>query len=122
MSVGLQRLREDAATIRQGAVDKGCVLDTDGDGVPDANDRCPTVKGPAELEGCPDRDSDGDGLRDDLDECPSESSGGHEDHAHPGCPLPDRDRDGVPNDEDFCPDVPSNGNDDSLREGCPLAH
>ena len=45
-------------------------LDSDGDGIDDANDRCPTVAGAAENGGCPDEDRDGDGLVDRKDECP----------------------------------------------------
>jgi outer membrane protein OmpA-like peptidoglycan-associated protein len=45
-------------------------VDADGDGLDDANDRCPTVAGPAENGGCPDKDRDGDGLVDRNDECP----------------------------------------------------
>jgi outer membrane protein OmpA-like peptidoglycan-associated protein len=44
--------------------------DTDGDGIVDAQDRCPTVPGPAENHGCPDTDRDGDGVVDRLDACP----------------------------------------------------
>ncbi len=44
--------------------------DADGDGVPDARDRCPSGRGPAENRGCPDEDRDADGLVDRLDECP----------------------------------------------------
>ena len=45
-------------------------VDTDGDGIPDAQDRCPTVPGPAANRGCPDTDRDGDGMVDRLDACP----------------------------------------------------
>ena len=45
-------------------------VDTDGDGIPDAQDRCPTVPGPAANHGCPDTDRDGDGVVDRLDACP----------------------------------------------------
>lgn len=44
-------------------------LDTDGDGVLDSEDRCPTVKGVRENNGCP-SDKDGDGVIDALDDCP----------------------------------------------------
>jgi outer membrane protein OmpA-like peptidoglycan-associated protein len=44
-------------------------LDTDGDGVLDTEDRCPTVKGVRENNGCP-SDKDGDGVIDALDDCP----------------------------------------------------
>jgi outer membrane protein OmpA-like peptidoglycan-associated protein len=45
-------------------------LDTDSDGLADADDRCPTVGGPAENGGCPDEDRDGDAVVDRDDECP----------------------------------------------------
>jgi hypothetical protein len=35
------------------------ITDTDGDGVPDGSDACPTQAGPSSLNGCPDSDSDG---------------------------------------------------------------
>ncbi len=54
--------------------------DRDGDGVPDAVDRCPDVPGPAELEGCPDRD--GDGVPDIDDKCPDQPGPAVND----GCP------------------------------------
>ena len=44
-------------------------LDTDGDGVLDSEDDCPTVKGVRENKGCP-SDKDGDGVIDALDDCP----------------------------------------------------
>ena len=46
------------------------VKDTDGDGVPDDVDRCPTVPGPKENFGCPYGDRDHDGIPDNLDKCP----------------------------------------------------
>jgi outer membrane protein OmpA-like peptidoglycan-associated protein len=42
--------------------------DRDGDGVSDAEDRCPDQPGPAVTFGCPDRD--GDGIADRDDRCP----------------------------------------------------
>src|SRR5262249_18736348 len=45
----------------------GCP-DTDGDGIPDPQDSCPTVKGLPQFHGCP--DTDGDGIPDALDSCP----------------------------------------------------
>ena len=44
-------------------------LDTDGDGVLDSADDCPTVKGVPENNGCP-SDKDKDGVIDALDDCP----------------------------------------------------
>ena len=45
-------------------------VDTDGDGIPDINDKCPTVPGVAKYGGCPIPDTDGDGINDEEDRCP----------------------------------------------------
>ncbi|MCP5178557.1 MAG: OmpA family protein [Pseudomonadales bacterium] len=89
--------------------------DTDGDGVPDAQDKCPntppgTAVGP---DGC-ERDSDGDGVVDSADECPGTPAGVAVDSR--GCP-PDSDGDGVPDYRDACPDTPPNTQVD--ERGCP---
>ncbi|MBI5917477.1 MAG: OmpA family protein [Bacteroidetes bacterium] len=70
--------------------------DSDDDGVADEKDKCPTLPGPASLEGCP--DSDGDGLADREDTCPNEAG----EVRMNGCP--DRDGDGVADNTDDCPD------------------
>ena len=54
---------------------KGIPLDRDGDGVSDAEDKCPDESGPAENGGCPTyapaiADRDGDGIPDAVDSCP----------------------------------------------------
>ena len=49
---------------------EGCA-DKDGDGVTDAEDKCPTVAGPKENAGCPWPDTDGDGVLDKDDKCPT---------------------------------------------------
>ncbi len=112
------------------------VIDTDGDGIQDADDRCPNVVGIIALQGCPDADgdgiadgddkcpevagttafmgcpdTDGDGLADPDDKCPEQA--GPRDNE--GCPLADRDGDGVPDAEDKCPDVAGT----VAQEGCP---
>jgi outer membrane protein OmpA-like peptidoglycan-associated protein len=51
------------------AVAEPAPLDTDGDGVLDSSDDCPTVKGVRENNGCP-SDKDKDGVIDALDDCP----------------------------------------------------
>ena len=53
-------------------------VDSDGDGVPDCNDKCPgTPKGVAvDSNGCP-LDTDGDGVYDYLDKCPGTPKGAH---------------------------------------------
>ncbi|WP_298038537.1 OmpA family protein [uncultured Desulfuromonas sp.] len=79
-------------------------LDSDGDGVINALDRCPgTPKGVmVDAAGCP-VDSDGDGVPDSLDKCPGTPEGVAVDAS--GCP-PDSDGDGVPNHMDKCPNTP----------------
>jgi len=42
-------------------------LDTDGDGIVDSEDACPTAPGPRTFHGCP--DTDGDGIPDNNDSC-----------------------------------------------------
>ncbi|GAC1342082.1 MAG: hypothetical protein NVS2B9_07660 [Myxococcales bacterium] len=86
--------------------------DSDGDGVPDIDDLCPDVPGPASNQGCPLAvDSDRDGVPDDIDRCPT-VPGPKENF---GCPWPDRDGDGVPDKDDRCPDEPG----PVENEGCP---
>ncbi|OAV42892.1 OmpA family protein [Lewinella sp. 4G2] len=69
--------------------------DTDGDGIRDRDDDCPTEAGPASTNGCPDTDEDG--VADHEDECPNLPGT----EAHAGCP--DRDRDGLVDSLDRCP-------------------
>lgn len=89
---------DECPTVAGPSAFKGCP-DTDGDGVPDKKDECPTVAGPVYLNGCPDKD--GDGVADKNDKCP--------DVAGPiknnGCPYTDTDGDGVTDDVDQCPTV-----------------
>ena len=51
-------------------------IDTDGDGIPDSVDKCPTVPedkdGFQDADGCPDPDNDGDGVPDVIDRCRDE--------------------------------------------------
>lgn len=123
----------------------GC--DSDGDGVIDADDRCPETPGPVELGGCP--DGDGDGIADIDDRCPTEPEDvdGFDDtdgcpevqdsdgdglldpddkcptEAGPleeqGCPVRDRDGDGVVDGLDLCPDDPETKNGYRDDDGCP---
>lgn len=86
--------------------------DSDGDGVFDSRDKCPTVAGTIKYEGCPIPDTDKDGILDDKDKCPDMPG-------YPelnGCPYPDRDKDGVTDDKDRCPDQPGS----TRNDGCPV--
>ena len=75
--------------------------DTDGDGVVDANDRCPNTPAGWEVsvDGCP-LDSDRDRVPNSIDECPNTPSGMQV--GANGCPL-DEDKDGVTDAKDKCP-------------------
>ena len=86
--------------------------DTDGDGVFDSRDKCPTVPGVARYEGCPVPDTDKDGILDDKDKCPEMAGYPELD----GCPYPDRDKDGVTDNKDRCPDEPGS----TKNDGCPV--
>jgi outer membrane protein OmpA-like peptidoglycan-associated protein len=80
---------------------KGCP-DTDKDGIQDSEDKCPTVPGLPKYQGCPIPDTDGDGLNDEEDKCPTVPGLAR----YQGCPIPDTDGDGINDEEDRCPDVP----------------
>ena len=92
-------------TVFLGKVSPYPLRDSDGDGVPDIDDKCPdTPPGvPVDEDGCEfPRDSDGDGVADDRDACPDTPAGVAVDSR--GCPL-DSDGDGVPDYRDKCPDT-----------------
>ncbi len=93
-------------------------LDRDGDGLPDAEDRCPWIAGLADESGCPlirDGDRDGDGAIDAEDLCPAQAGSAAAD----GCSLlPDDDGDGAPDSIDICPIDPGLVSED-FALGCP---
>ncbi|MBI1224869.1 MAG: OmpA family protein [Bacteroidetes bacterium] len=84
-------------------------IDTDGDGLVDSRDECPTVAGPIQLLGCP--DSDNDGIKDKDDRCPDKPG----EAIFSGCP--DTDKDGISDDNDNCPTLAGV----SSAKGCPDA-
>jgi outer membrane protein OmpA-like peptidoglycan-associated protein len=86
--------------------------DTDGDGVVDTEDKCPTVAGVAKYQGCPVPDSDNDGVNDENDKCPTVAGVAK----YQGCPVPDTDKDGINDDNDKCPTVAGT----SKYQGCPV--
>ena len=88
----------------------GCP-DRDGDGIADGDDKCPDVAGLAKYEGCPIPDTDGDGVNDEEDKCPTVKGFAR----YQGCPIPDTDGDGVNDEEDKCPNRPG----PASNMGCP---
>ncbi|WP_298297446.1 OmpA family protein [Hydrotalea sp.] len=99
---GIPDDKDQCPTVPGVAKYNGCpVPDTDGDGVNDDNDKCPTVPGLAKYNGCPVPDSDGDGINDDEDKCPTVAGVAR----YQGCPVPDTDGDGINDEEDKCPNV-----------------
>jgi OmpA-OmpF porin, OOP family len=76
---------------------QGCP-DKDSDGITDADDKCPDVKGMSKYMGCPIPDSDKDGVNDESDKCNSVAGVAR----YQGCPIPDTDKDGVNDEEDKC--------------------
>jgi len=89
----------------------GCP-DRDGDFVPDIKDNCPDLAGPVEQGGCPFLDTDKDGVKDSEDMCP-EIQGPPE---NKGCPWTDTDGDLIPDKDDKCPLTPGDPN----NFGCPI--
>lgn len=89
---------------------QGCP-DKDGDGIADIDDKCPDVAGTAKYQGCPVPDTDGDGINDEQDKCPTVAGVAK----YQGCPIPDTDGDGVNDEEDRCPSRPG----PASNQGCP---
>ena len=89
----------------------GCP-DLDGDAIADKDDKCRDVAGVLRYDGCPVPDTDGDGLNDEIDKCKTEKGPGK----NHGCPLPDADEDGVLDNDDKCPSVKGTVE----NKGCPM--
>lgn len=89
---------DDLCPDQAGPENTGGCPDRDGDGVADLEDECPDEPGPAELNGCP--DTDGDGIIDSQDACPQRAGP----KKYEGCP--DTDGDLIPDPKDKCPEVP----------------
>ena len=122
----------------------GCPRDRDNDGVNDCDDDCPSQKGTAANDGCPEeeKDRDNDGVTDDqdacynpdctivdsqgcpkdtdndgLDDCKDECPSEYGERRNDGCPEQDEDNDGVTDDRDSCYNPGCNRVD---SRGCPL--
>jgi outer membrane protein OmpA-like peptidoglycan-associated protein len=106
----------------KGAVATGGI-DTDGDGIPDAQDLCPTEAedkdGFDDEDGCPDPDNDQDGIPDKLDKCPNEPEDKDGFQDDDGCPEIDNDGDGIPDAQDKCPNDPEDKDGFQDDDGCP---
>jgi hypothetical protein len=115
-------------------------VDTDEDGVPDADDNCPTIANPgqedADTDGVGDvcdncyllsnsdqTDMDADSVGDACDNCPMVANADQADSNDNGIgdaceePVLDDDSDGVPNDSDNCPADANPGQEDLDADG-----
>lgn len=88
------------------------VVDTDGDGIADSDDKCPAIAGLAKYGGCPIPDTDGDGINDENDKCSSVAGLAK----YGGCPIPDSDGDGINDENDKCPSAAGL----AKYDGCPI--
>jgi outer membrane protein OmpA-like peptidoglycan-associated protein len=93
--------------------------DTDGDGIVDRKDKCPDKAGPPERDGCPEEDADKDGIVDSKDKCPNDAEDKDGFEDEDGCPDLDNDKDGIPDAEDKCPNEPETKNGYQDEDGCP---
>jgi len=115
----LSYIHEPAQALAPPPLEPDPVSDADGDGVPDASDRCPNEaedgQGVHAADGCPDPDADRDGLSDAHDRCPNEPEDREGYQDDDGCPDHDNDGDGVNDAADSCP------NEAGVQEerGCP---
>jgi OmpA-OmpF porin, OOP family len=64
-------------------------------------------------------DTDGDGINDDVDKCPSKAEDGKDPDPKDGCPSEDPDGDGIKGDADKCPTEAETKNGYQDEDGCP---
>jgi outer membrane protein OmpA-like peptidoglycan-associated protein len=100
-------------------------IDSDGDGLLDSADKCPSEAEDKDLfdddDGCPEADNDKDGVADAQDKCPldAEDKDGFQDDD--GCPERDNDNDGVADAKDKCPAEAEDKDGFEDLDGCPEA-
>jgi cytosine/adenosine deaminase-related metal-dependent hydrolase len=88
--------------------------DSDGDGIDDANDKCPNVFDPIRpVDANAQGDADGDGVGDACDPCPLDANTTTCSVVDPN----DRDHDGVQNTADNCPDLANADQADADHDG-----
>ena len=96
--------------------------DSDGDGIPDGLDVCPTeaevVNGIDDQDGCPEPDTDGDKLIAPADKCPDKAEDFDKFEDDDGCPDDDNDKDGIADVKDKCPNDPETKNGITDDDGC----
>lgn len=99
-------------------------LDDDGDGIVDAQDRCPNEPedrdGFEDGDGCPDPDNDGDHIPDVRDRCPNAPEDVDNFEDDDGCPEADNDHDGLEDAADECPNEAQGDRPDAQHPGCPV--
>jgi hypothetical protein len=109
--------------ILAGASYRPAGIDSDGDGVSDSKDKCPTEledeDGFQDDDGCPDADNDDDGFPDNADKCPNDAEDLDGVQDKDGCPDLDNDGDGIQDGYDSCPDQPEDKDGDRDEDGCP---
>ncbi len=130
LSLGLGRGLLDSYTNPKWRIFMGIMFhpkpsDTDGDGINDKQDLCPSeaedIDRFEDSDGCPELDNDLDGLSDLFDQCPNqaEDKNGFEDSD--GCPdaKRDLDKDGIYDPVDRCPQQPEDKDGFVDQDGCP---
>jgi uncharacterized repeat protein (TIGR01451 family) len=99
------------------------VIDSDGDGFVDGQDKCPSEAedkdGFQDEDGCPDPDNDQDGIPDAQDKCPNEAEDKDGFQDEDGCPDPDNDQDALTDGQDKCPVKPEDKDGFQDEDGCP---
>lgn len=97
--------------------------DRDEDGIPDAEDICPTeaelVNEIEDEDGCPELDADEDGVVGERDQCPAEAEDREGFEDDDGCPDPDNDQDSHADASDECPQEAETDNGFEDDDGCP---
>lgn len=90
--------------------------DTDGDGVPNASDNCPSIFNPSRpMDNGAQENSDGDALGDACDPCPFDKD--TTTCSAPGVAVLDGDGDGVADKTDNCPNMANPGQEDGDGDG-----
>lgn len=97
--------------------------DADGDGLLDADDKCPKEAedkdGFEDADGCPDLDNDADGVADLVDKCPLEAEDKDNFEDADGCPDLDNDADKIADAQDQCPAEAEDFDSFEDADGCP---